>query len=41
MNPQMAFGFGLYASNKPRSFKEEEKRNRFFYAPLVFLGVRF
>ncbi|NVO19948.1 MAG: hypothetical protein HXX13_09620 [Bacteroidetes bacterium] len=39
---QWPFGFGLYASNKPKSFKDHEKENRFFYQfPLLFLGVRF
>lgn len=39
---QWPFGFGLYASNKPDSFKEHEKENRFFYhVPLIFVGYRF
>ena len=39
---QWPFGFGLYASNKPESFKEHEEENRFFYhVPLIFLGYRF
>lgn len=39
---QWPFGFGLYASNKPLSFKENEKENRFFYQfPLWFIGIRF
>lgn len=39
---QWPFGFGLYASNKPESFKEHEKSNRFFYQfPLLFVGFRF
>lgn len=39
---QWPFGFGLYASNKPESFKEHEKSNRFFYQfPLIFTGIRF
>ena len=39
---QWPFGFGLYASNKPQSFKEHEKDNRFFYQfPLWFVGFRF
>jgi hypothetical protein len=39
---QWPFGFGLYASNKPLSFKEYQKDNRFFYQfPLLFVGVKF
>lgn len=39
---QWPFGFGLYASNKPESFKTHEKENRFFYHfPVVFLGIKF
>jgi hypothetical protein len=39
---QWPFGFGLYASNKPKSFRDHEKENRFFYfPPLLFAGVRF
>lgn len=39
---QWPFGFGLYASNKPQSFKDHEKENRFFYfPPLLFVGIRF
>lgn len=39
---QWPFGFGLYASNKPQSFKDFEKDNRFFYQfPLLFIGYRF
>jgi hypothetical protein len=41
INPQFAFGFGLFAGNKPESFKEAERANRWFYAPLVFVGARF
>lgn len=39
---QWPFGFGLYASNKPESFKENEKDNPFFYHfPVIFVGIRF
>lgn len=39
---QWPFGFGLYAGNKPESFLEHEKENRFFYQfPLLFVGIRF
>jgi hypothetical protein len=39
---QWPFGFGLYSSNKPQSFKNHEKVNRFFYfPPSLFLGVTF
>jgi len=39
---QWPFGFGLYASNKPDSFKEHEKAHRFFYQfPLWFVGFKF
>ena len=39
---QWPFGFGLYASNKPQSFKDHENENRFFYfPPLLFVGIRF
>jgi hypothetical protein len=42
LNLQWPFGFGLYASNKPQSFKALEKDNRFFYfPPLFFIGFRF
>lgn len=41
VTPQFAFGFGLYASNKPESFKAAERENRWFYAPLVFTGISF
>jgi len=42
INLQWPFGFGLFASNKPDSFKEFEKDNRFFYfPPLIFLGIKF
>ena len=42
VNVQWPLGFGLYASNKPESFKENEKEERFFYfPPMVFLGIRF
>jgi hypothetical protein len=42
VNIQWPFGFGLYASNKPESFKEHERENRFFYfPPIVYLGMRF
>lgn len=40
VTPQFAFGFGLYAGNKPESFKEQQRQERFFYAPLFFLGVK-
>ena len=41
VNLQWPFGFGLYASNKPQSFKDKEKKDPFFYfPPLFFLGVR-
>ncbi len=42
---QWPFGFGLYAGNKPASFRAHEKEafeNRFFYQfPLLFVGVKF
>jgi hypothetical protein len=39
---QWPFGFGLYASNKPESFNEREKENRYFYHfPLIFVGLKF
>jgi len=39
---QWPFGFGLYAGNKPKSFTDYEKDNRFFYQfPLFFTGIRF
>ena len=39
---QWPFGFGLYASNKPQSFKDLEKENPFFYHfPLLFVGYKF
>lgn len=39
---QWPFGFGLYASNKPKSFTDFEKDHRFFYQfPLWFVGVKF
>ncbi len=39
---QWPFGFGLYASNKPQSFKDHEKENRFFcFPPLLFVGMLF
>lgn len=42
INFQWPFGFGLYASNKPESFKDFEKDNRFFYfPPMFFLGIKF
>ncbi|MDX9770670.1 MAG: hypothetical protein RBT19_09915 [Tenuifilaceae bacterium] len=42
VNIQWPLGFGLYASNKPQSFKELEKDNRFFYfPPLIFVGLKF
>jgi hypothetical protein len=42
INFQWPFGFGIYAQNKPESFKEHEEKNRFFYfPPMFFLGVRF
>lgn len=42
VNLQWPFGFGLYAGNKPQSFKDHEKENRFFYfPPMLFFGVRF
>lgn len=42
INLQWPFGFGLYAQNKPESFKEHEKDNRFFYfPPMFFFGIRF
>jgi hypothetical protein len=42
LNVQWPFGFGLFASNKPQSFKEAEKLNRFFYfPPMIFAGFRF
>lgn len=43
-NIQWPFGFGLYDSNKPESFKDYQSKgdNRFFYQfPLPFLGYRF
>ncbi len=42
VNVQWPFGFGLYGSNKPDSFWNFQKDNKFFYfPPLVFLGLRF
>lgn len=42
LNLQWPFGFGLYASNKPKSFREAENKNRFFYfPPMFFFGIRF
>jgi len=42
VNIQWPFGFGLFSSNKPKSFKDHEKENRFFYQmPLIFTGVKF
>ena len=44
VSAQWPFGFAIYASNKPQSFKDFEKKNdnRFFYkAILVFIGIRF
>jgi hypothetical protein len=42
LNLQWPFGFGLYASNKPQSFKDAEQKNRFFYfPPMIFVGIRF
>ncbi|MCF7911457.1 MAG: hypothetical protein K9M99_02935 [Candidatus Cloacimonetes bacterium] len=39
---QWPFGFGLYAGNKPESFKDFEQDNRFFYQyPLIFIGIKF
>ncbi|MGE5351382.1 MAG: hypothetical protein ACM3P0_04810 [Acidobacteriota bacterium] len=41
---QIPFGFALYAQNKPKSFRDMEKKgdNRFFYkAVLVYFGIRF
>jgi hypothetical protein len=42
VNVQWPFGFGLYGSNKPQSFKDEIERDRFFYkAILIFTGIKF
>lgn len=42
VNVQWPFGFGLYGSNKPDSFWEFEKENKFFYfPPLIFVGLKF
>ncbi|HPG41511.1 MAG TPA: hypothetical protein PLP19_10340 [bacterium] len=43
INAQWPFGFGLYGSNKPQSFKDENsgKKKLFYFPPLVFIGVRF
>ncbi len=42
INVQWPFGFGLYASNKPDSFWDLNKENKYFYfPPLFFLGVKF
>lgn len=39
---QWPFGFGLFASNKPKSFTDFEKDHRFFYQfPLWFIGFKF
>lgn len=39
---QWPLGFYLYKGNKPKSFVEYEKENRFFYdVPLMYLGIRF
>lgn len=43
INVQWPFGFGLYGSNKPDSFKDENSGNKkyFYFPPLVFIGIRF
>ena len=39
---QWPFGFGLYSTNKPQSFKEHEEKEKFFYQfPLWFIGIKF
>lgn len=40
VTPQWAFGFGLYAQNKPASFEAARRENPIFTAPLLFLGVK-
>ncbi|MCF7803291.1 MAG: hypothetical protein K9N46_11440 [Candidatus Marinimicrobia bacterium] len=42
INFQWPFGFGLYAANKPDSFRQHEEENPYFYfPPMFFLGIRF
>lgn len=43
LNVQWPFGFGLYGSNKPESFKDENSGSKqyFYFPPLVFIGIRF
>lgn len=42
VNFQMPFGFGLYASNKPQSFKDHESKNPYFYfPPIITIGLSF
>ncbi len=39
---ELIFGFGLYAQNKPESFKQQEEEERFFwYPPMFFIGFKF
>jgi len=42
-NLQWPFGFGLYGSNKPESFKQENSglKRLFYFPPLVFIGKKF
>ena len=43
INLQQPFGFGLYGSNKPESFKQENKGSKrfFYFPPLALIGIRF
>jgi len=42
VNCQMPFGFGLYSSNKPQSFKDHASKNPFFYfPPIITVGISF
>lgn len=41
INPQLLFGFGLYAGNKPESFKKQVENEFLFVYPNVFVGIRF
>ena len=42
INIQWPFGFGLYAQNKPESFKQQEEEEPFFYfPPMFFVGFKF
>jgi hypothetical protein len=42
INLQWPFGFGLYASNKPQSFLDQQKKEPYFYfPPMFFTGIQF